>query len=50
MEKTTGGRLLLQRMLRPFFRAFFRLCARVELQDFENLPDPPYILFSNHLS
>ncbi len=50
MGETTGGRLLLQRILKPFFKAFFRLCARVDLRDFENLPDPPYILFSNHLS
>lgn len=49
MGNGTGG-LLLQRILKPFFRAFFHLCACVERQGFENLPDPPYILFSNHLS
>lgn len=49
MGNGTRG-LLLQRILKPFFRAFFHLCARVERQGFENLPDPPYILFSNHLS
>lgn len=44
------GRLLCQRALKPFFRAFFHVVARIRKQGFENLPEPPYILFSNHLS
>lgn len=50
MNEQKRGRLLLQRILQPCFRAFFRVCARIRLQGFENLPEPPYILFCNHLS
>jgi len=50
MDVKRDGRLPFQRALKPFFRAFFRLCARIRKQGFENLPPPPYILFCNHLS
>ncbi|MEI6634207.1 MAG: lysophospholipid acyltransferase family protein [Chlamydiota bacterium] len=50
MIKTRRRHLLLQRILQPCFRAFFHACARIRKQGFENLPEPPYILFSNHLS
>lgn len=50
MTDKKRGHLFLQRILQPCFRAFFHVCARIRKQRFENLPEPPYILFSNHLS
>ncbi len=43
--------LRLQRFLKPIVRTIFRIFCRVNVTDLENLPaDPPYIIFSNHIS
>lgn len=40
-----------QHFLKPFFRLFFHICARVEVKGLENIPsEGGCILFSNHIS